>query len=1244
MPAEDTVKFAAPGRKQPHAAPEASPAEPIPPNTGAVREPGPPALASMPTRVLGTSPAVGMVAQAARTMVSWVPGYEVEHEIARGGMGMVLAARDPKLGRDVAIKMLLPGRRSGDAARRFVQESKITARLPHPGIPPVYELGSLPDGTPFLAMKLVCGRTLAAELRHADRTAELPRLVQIFEQVAQAVGFAHSQHVIHRDLKPANVMVGAFGEVQVMDWGIAKEVGEPDSGTWAVEPAAEQVPAGRWGGDDPVRTEAGIALGTPAYMAPEQARGELIGPHADVFALGGVLCDILTGHPPFEGDTVHDTILQAAMGDVTSAFVRLDSCAADAELVSLCKQLLSPRAADRPADGKAVADAVAAYRAGVERRLRDAETKRVAAEARTAEQRKKRRVQMAMAALLVAFVGVVGLGAWWQDRQAAERRLDEERQQQAERERVVRNSAALDNLLTQCEDRLRKGDADRAEELLSLAEEQFAEGVADNANERLALLRSELALLKQLNYIHDLKWGVIKGEFTKKERLIAAWSEVLRPLGFAAGSPPSNETVNRIRNAIIREQLLGTLEGWFWIEPSSEVLALLQSADPDGYRNDLRRARHDENAARLHELAGKPEILRQPARFALLFAREPWLLPTRRDEILQALYLRQPNDFHVLMDLAAVRPDEKLERTTERVGWYRAAIAVQPRNVSAWNNLGNALHTLGQLSAAITAYREAIRLDPKFAVTYSNLGNALRDSKDSPGALAAFKEAVRLDPNYALGRNNLANTLQDARDLPGAIAAFKEAIRLKPDFARAYSNLASALFESGDLKGALAACNEAIRLDPTDAPSHANLGSALRESGDLKGALVAYKDAIRLDPSYAPRHFNLGNTLRDLGDLQSAVAAYREAIRLDPKYAPAHSDLGNTLREVGELPAATAACREAIRLDPKQAIAHHHLGLALKAAGNLPGALAAYREAIRLDPKFARAHNSLGLALRASGDWAGATAAYREAIRTDPKYVPAYNNLGIVLKVSGDLPGAIGAYKEAIRLDPKDVLANYNLGIALTATGEIPGAIAAYRQAIRNSPNLLLAHANLATILQASGDLPGAIGEYREVIRLSPRHAGTHAALGLALTESGDAGAGRAAFAEAVRLDPNQFGPLFRDRFPFPVAPPPREVKPPGPARDPHSPPRDTDRSGRLRGAVRAVTVIAQPSLQSGHSDPSLPVVRECRIDSDPLPIRFADAGVFLADPLRQVEVVLLAEDVLCAAHDLHRVVMLDLF
>ena len=156
------------------------------------------------------------------------PGYELLDEIGHGGMGVVYRARDVALGRDVAVK-LLSERYPADsiAAQRFLNEARITGQLQHPGIPAVHQVGALSDGRPFLAMKLIKGSTLETLLKHRpDPPEDRGQLLAIFEAICQAVGYAHAHRVIHRDLKPANVMVGAFGEVQVMDWGLAKVLGE----------------------------------------------------------------------------------------------------------------------------------------------------------------------------------------------------------------------------------------------------------------------------------------------------------------------------------------------------------------------------------------------------------------------------------------------------------------------------------------------------------------------------------------------------------------------------------------------------------------------------------------------------------------------------------------------------------------------------------------------------------------------------------------------------------------------------------------------------------------------------------------------------------------------------------------------------------------------------------------------------------------------------------------------------------
>jgi tetratricopeptide (TPR) repeat protein len=338
--------------------------------------------------------------------------YEQLREVGRGGIGVVYRGRDRVLGREIAIKVLRGGQNGRpDARRRFIQEAQIGSRLQHPAIVPVHELGQFPDGRPYFTMKLVEGETLAHLLRNrvADAApADLSRLLAVFEQVCQAMAYAHANGVVHRDLKPSNVMVGAFGEVQVMDWGLAKQLG-----TTAGQPAGEESPAFQPTIDDinpAAATQSGTLMGTPAYMPPEQARGEVdrVDKRSDVFSLGAILCEILTGQPPYAGDAI-ETCRLAAEGDLTDAQARLASCGVDEALRSLAQQCLNADPEARPADAGIIAAGVTAYLSSAAERLRHAEMERAAAEASAKVERRARRLTLALAAALLVGAGVT---AW----------------------------------------------------------------------------------------------------------------------------------------------------------------------------------------------------------------------------------------------------------------------------------------------------------------------------------------------------------------------------------------------------------------------------------------------------------------------------------------------------------------------------------------------------------------------------------------------------------------------------------------------------------------------------------------------------------------------------------------------------------------------------------------------------------------------------------------------------------------
>jgi serine/threonine-protein kinase len=321
----------------------------------------------------GTSLAIG--ADAAR--------YAAGPLLGVGGMGEVTLVLDGRIGRPVAKKTLRADVASERALARFVREGRVQGQLEHPSIVPVYDLGADGQGRAYFTMKRVRGQTLAhvierLDARDPDHVARFSRrkLLGAFTQVCQAVEYAHERGVLHRDLKPQNVMLGDFGEVYVLDWGVAKLVGE------AADPIAE--PSFVSGAATPEVTRAGDLLGTPLYMAPEQiAKGgpAALDVRADVYALGAILFEILTLEPYRRGDSIAKIFAQATSPDVERPSARVADV--PPELDAICARALAPDPEHRLPTAKALAEAVDAYLEGD----RDLEARRTTAAALLADAR-----------------------------------------------------------------------------------------------------------------------------------------------------------------------------------------------------------------------------------------------------------------------------------------------------------------------------------------------------------------------------------------------------------------------------------------------------------------------------------------------------------------------------------------------------------------------------------------------------------------------------------------------------------------------------------------------------------------------------------------------------------------------------------------------------------------------------------------------------------------------------------------
>jgi serine/threonine-protein kinase len=434
----------------------------------------------------------------------------------------------------------------------------------------------------------------------------LPRFLSIFESIAQTVAYSHARGVIHRDLKPSNVMVGSFGEVQVMDWGLAKVLPRggiaDDAGAGKVAREETIIATARSGSVDSDLSRAGSILGTPSYMAPEQARGEIerVDERADVFALGSILCEILTGQPAFVGRSSGEIQRKAALGDLADAFARLDASGADADLVAVAKNCLAREPEDRPSVAGVVSDRVTAYLAGVQERLRRAELESV-------EERARRRLTT-VAAAAVVLLGLLGSGGFaWNQRQKAER--------------VTKTARAVDEALADASRLLGEarsappGDVGRWSAVMAAAkraEGLLAQGEADpelkgrvetlmagverdrsDAAEKARQIEIDGILLADLESVRGSR--VDHGELKRSD---AEYAEVFRKAGRDLDASGPEEVGRWLASRTEPVEIAGYLDDWAFVRrrlgrPEADwrrLVAAARGGDPDAWRDAARGA------------------------------------------------------------------------------------------------------------------------------------------------------------------------------------------------------------------------------------------------------------------------------------------------------------------------------------------------------------------------------------------------------------------------------------------------------------------------------------------------------------------------------------------------------------------------------------------------------------------------------------------------------------------------------
>ena len=809
-------------------------------------------------------------------------------EIARGGMGAVLKGRDSDLGRDLAVKVLLESHRDKpEMVRRFVEEAQIAGQLQHPGIVPIYELGAFGDRRPYFAMKLVKGHTLAEILSNRKQPADgLPRFLSIFESICQTMAYAHARGVIHRDLKPSNVMVGSFGEVQVMDWGLAKVLsrgGAIDDASAGHSKDDGTIIATARSGTDSDHSQAGSVMGTPSYMAPEQARGEVdqIDERADVFALGSIFSELLTGEPTFTGRNSGEIQRRAARGELTKAFARLDDPTQghDPELVALAKACLAPEPDDRPRHAGEVADRMARYHAGVQERFRQSEIDRAEQKARAEEatkraavERDRSRLTIALAASIVGLL-LMGGGGWaYLAHQRSAR--------QASTERIVTEAIDKANLLSGQAKMAPIGDLARWSDTLAAAKEARS---SMEAGEPTADLRSRVVELlarvekEQAEASHRAteqakdrklfeRLEAIRFEFADKDGAVhglddretaaatdAAYATAFREFGIDVDRLDPTESGRLFRRRSQPLDFAFRLDAWALIRKAAtdkpreavdeswkRLVVAAQAIDDDPWRNSVRSliGRGDHPAMR-RLAADENELAKQPARSLYLLVEaledtrgrtgssQPYLKESIA--ILKRAWRLNPNDYQICRKLSKESRSE-----FDQIRFATAAVAAAPDSPLPRKTLAKALMA---------------EQSPRLFQENGKIGAGETISPEV-GTPLVFKR--KNGESWFLGPIRFAQPDPiEVEKRWDAVAELRWAIHLDPRSVAARLSLADALVRLGRYDDALKECQDISGIDPTSRPGEV-IGRSLYGMGELDRAAGLIREEIRRDPGWPP--------------------------------------------------------------------------------------------------------------------------------------------------------------------------------------------------------------------------------------------------------------------------------------------------------------------------------------------------------------------------------------------------------
>jgi serine/threonine-protein kinase len=918
-----------------------------------------------------------LAAQATATEAQLAAGlsrrFRLVRRLGQGGMGTVFLAQQIGVGnRPVALKVL--NRKlldDPDFLMRFQNEAGSTGRIRHSNVVTIYESGQADDGTPYIAMEFLEGESLHEVLKRRG-ALPVPEVAEILQQAARGLNAAHNLGIIHRDLKPDNIFLTYPDDVA------APLVGAHDIGAGLVPALPVGIADAGRAQDPPLRpivvkvvdfgiaklresgahTQTGTVLGTPAYMSFEQASGmrsDELDARSDVYSLGVVVYEMLTGRPPFQSDTPVGYLRMHMQEDPPPFRTVKPDLPALPQLESVVMKALTKSRDQRYGSvmefARAFAEAADAPKAVVgavrEPPLRDRDTMLqppappttrhpISGTTGTAATKSRLPLWVGVPAAALALV----LAGWYLS-SVIHPRSGSPTQPATAKTPPAAVSTAVGTVEVNPKDGLKyvwippgtfmmgcsPGDKECDDNEKPPHQVTLTKGFWLGQTEVTvgAYKRFAGATRRQMPPESTLGGRPVNPGWGDEAMPIVdvTWDDAQAYCRWAGGRLPTEaewEYAARAGSTAARYSDLDET-AWYADNSGSQRLDSTKIWNEDQY-NYTRRL--NENGNGMHEVGQK-----RPNGFGLydiLGNVWEWVNDWCDRNYYQNSSPQDPSG-----------PTSGQMRVLRGGGWDGCPWVVRGSNrtgfspASRYDNIG--FRCGGEVAGQ------------KFAASQSSTAASLQPPK--PASQPPDTKAQLAEGHFLKG-----NALFSKNDLDGAITEYREAIRLKPDLAETHYKLGLTLWKKGDIEGAIAEYRDAIRVKP-DFAEHGLLGLALKQKGDLDGAIAEYREAIRLKPDFAETHYDLGVTLREKRDFDGAISEFREAIRLKPDFAEAHESLGISLSLKGDWDGMITEEREAIRLKPDNAEMHDNLGAALEQKGELQAALEEYRKAYELAPKNA---------------------------------------------------------------------------------------------------------------------------------------------------------------------------------------------------------------------------------------------------------------------------------------------------